>query len=262
MAAVLAGCGDAGGGDGTDGVTPTATPPPTPPDADWADGERLDVAALETAHVETLADAGSYAVTSVADTDHEGESRPDPWLPSQRVEEQFEARRQRQLFRQELGGNESVTYVADGRAYVRRVVDGEVRYRVESAERTEAGFRESFRGTARTGVPGLREWDVRFDGPAPGDAAERYRYVGDGFAGDRDVPAETADAAATVLIESRGLAALIDRTFEGETDGQAVTVRIGIDFGDVGNTRISEPDWLGKAEAAAGGNETATESGG
>jgi hypothetical protein len=186
LAAGLAGCGDAGDGGtgGTDGTTPTAspTPPPTPPNADWADGEGPDVDALEAAHVGALTDAGSYTVTSVADTDHEGESPPSPWLPSQRIEERFEADRRRQLFRQELGDEETVAYVADGRMYVRQVVDGEVRYEVEPAERTAAEFWETFRATARTSVSGLREWDLRFDGTAAGGG-------GGGGAGGRAGPA-------------------------------------------------------------------------
>ena len=101
-------------------------------DAEWRDGDGLNAEVLATRHVESAIDAGSVTLLSTADTSHDGETEPSPWLPSQEYEAAYDLNTEQQYLRQELTeGSEpdvSELYVADEEAFFREQRGDEIQY--------------------------------------------------------------------------------------------------------------------------------------
>jgi len=93
-------------------------------------------------HVEALVDAGGITLFSTAETTHDGDTEPSPWLPSQEYESAYDLENGRQYVRQELTETEetdvSELYVADGEALVRQRIGDETQYGRQSVDRPVA----------------------------------------------------------------------------------------------------------------------------
>lgn len=277
LAVGLAGCGDDvddgngagdGGengagenGDGENGGDPDETPFA---DADWRDGDGLDVEALAEAHVTTIAEAGGFTLFSTADSTWEGEGSPSGWLPSQEYESSFELERERYYLRQELTESDeterSELYLADGEAFIREQFGDQVSYDRQEADLSGEAYRETMEAEASTGVyvprqdedgevfhQGLTQWNLADAGAGEVNGERTARFTADEFDGERDVPREVESAAATVDVAESGLVPLIQQTWAGTHEEEAASVDIDLHYRDVGQTTVDEPDWVAEA---------------
>ncbi len=231
------------------------------PDADWREGDGLDVAALVESHVESAVDAGGVTLSSTAETTFDGED-PSPWLPSQEYESSYDLENGRWYVRQELTGTEVPEvlerYVEDGEALVRERVGEEVRYDRQAVERTSDDFESALRSEARVGIrvprerngettyEGLENWDPRADGEGEVDGRATARFVADSFDGDRDVPATVETASATAHVFESGFVPRIAQSWEGPHDDGTATVAVDVAYRDRGAT-VAVPEWVEEA---------------
>ena len=250
----LAGCGDAvDGGDDT----PFG-------DADWRDADGLDVETLATRHVETAVEAGGVTLFSTAETTHEAETEPSPWLPSQVYESRYDLENERQYLRQEMTGTDEVDryemYREADTALIREQIGTEVGYgrrstdgeSVESVTRADAviGIRVP-QGTGAETYEGLNNWRPTPDGADEVDGERTARFVSESFEGERPVPETIATASAAVDVFESGFVPRIEQSWEGPHDGTTATVDVGIEYRDRGVT-VAEPEWVEEARAEAG----------
>lgn len=224
-----------------------ATPPADAPA--WMEGGDLDPEALGTAHVDSVMDAGSFRIVSEIATTHDGEEPPMPWFENQTLENAWNLDRERQFLDNEFQetSEQLTVYAADGDVVIRERVGDRSRYAVDRDDRTTAEFREEMRSEARTGTDALSEWSFEFAGVEECGDLTCYRFAGSDFDGDRDVPATVTDGEATLVVDERGIVRELVQTFEGETDGQEVTVVVTSEYRDVGETSIPEPEWVDEA---------------
>ena len=253
---------DGGGGAEADGAFP---------DADWRDGDGLEVETLAARHVASTVDAGGVTLLSTAVTTHDGDAEPTPWLRSQEYESSYDLGNERQYLRQELTDTDepdvSELYVADGEALIRRRIGATVRYDRRTVDRSTAEFETGMRREATTGIRppdpdgedeaesvshGLESWDPTIDGRGTADGEPTARFVSDAFAGDRPIPETTETAAATVDVVESGFVPLIAQSWDGPHDGTTASVAVDIEYRDRG-ARVAEPDWATDARAAANG---------
>ncbi|EMA60812.1 DUF7537 family lipoprotein [Halorubrum lipolyticum] len=252
VAVGIAGCLDGDGGD--DG-------PDRPfPDAEWRDEDGLDVAALSESHVESLVDAGGVTLFSTAETTHDGDAEPTPWLPSQEYESVYDLENGRQYVRQELTEAESTDvaelYVADGEALVRQRIGDETQYGRQPVDRPADYLEEAMRAEVVTGIrvegettsgeaeyEGLNLWNPTSDGEGEVRGEPTARFTADAFEGDRSVPETVETASATVHVYESGVVPRLEQSWAGEHDGREATVDVDIDYRDPGAT-VSEPDWV------------------
>ena len=270
----VAGCNGDGtaddGSSGSDGGTDEGAGVDEPfPNADWRDGDGLDVETLASRHVASAVDAGGVTLLSAAETTHDGDEEPTPWLSSQEYESSYDLENERQYLRQELTGTDepdvSELYVADGEALIRRQVGSTVRYDRRTVSRSTEEFETGLRREAVTGIRppdadgeddggsvsrGLENWGPTIDGRGTIDGEPTARFVSDAFAGDRPIPETTEAAAATVDVFESGFVPRIAQLWEGLHDGTTASVAVDIEYRDRGAT-VAEPDWAMDARAAA-----------
>lgn len=249
----VAGCADAG----TDGPFD---------DADWRDGDGLDVTVLAERHTETLVDAGGVTLFSTAETSHDGEEQPNPWLPSQEYESRYDLENGRQYVRQEIpdDGEPEVSelFIAGDEALFRQRIGDRVQYDRQPIDLTDSRLVETMRSEVVTGIrvegettadeteyEGLNMWNLTSDGEGSVRGESTARFVADTFDGDRTIPSTIETASATVHVLESGVVPQIDQSWEGDHDGQTVAVDIGIDYRDPG-AEIPEPEWLEDAREA------------
>ncbi len=241
------------------------------PNADWRDDSGLDVETLASRHVASAVDAGGITLLSAADTTHDGDEEPTPWLRSQEYESSYDLENERQSLRQELTGTDepdiSELYVADGEALIRRQVGSTVRYDRRAVDRSTEEFETRMRREAATGIRppdsdgeddagsvsrGLENWDPTLDGRGTVDGEPTARFVSDAFAADRSIPEMTETAMATVEVFESGFVPRIAQSWEGSHDETTASVAVDIEHRDRGAT-VTEPDWAADARAAADG---------
>lgn len=264
IAVGIAGCtGDGNGGDGDGGDS-------RPFDgADWRDGDGLDVETLAERHTEALVDAGGATLFSTAETDHDGDEEPTPWLPSQEYESRYDLETERQYVRQEIadGGEteRSELYVADGEALFRQQIGDRTQYDRQPVDRSSDDLVELMRAEIATGIrvesetaageteyEGLNLWNPTSDGESEVRGERTARFTADAFDGDRSVPETVETAAATVYVAESGVVPRLEQTWEGEHDGRDASVEVDIDYRDLG-AEVSEPDWIEDARDATSG---------
>lgn len=252
---VLAGCGDTL--DGED------APEHPFPDADWRDGDGLAVETLATRHADAAVAAGGVTLRSTARTDHDGETEPSPWLPSQTYESSYDLDEDRQYRRQELTESEETErtelYVTEGEALFREQFGSEVTYDRQALDREPDAIEETMRADATVGIrvpqdsagddvvyEGLSNWEPTFDGTAELEGALSARFVSDAFEGTRTVPRTVETAAAAVSVFESGFVPRIEQSWTGSHDGTTATVDVDIEYRDRG-VPVSEPDWATEA---------------
>lgn len=262
--------GSDGEGDGPDGGTESTDGPF--PDAAWLDGDALDVEAVAELHREALVEAGGYTLFSTAESTYEGAETPESWLPSQEYESTYDSERGRQYLRQELLEDDrtevSEAYVDGTEAFFREVVGDQVAYDRRTVERTEADLETAMREEAVVGIrvpresedggtsyEGLTLWNPTVDGDGEVRGEPTARFVADAFDGDRTVPEEVADAAATVHVREAGIVPRIEQSWTGPHAGAEATVDVDIDYRAIGES-LAEPDWVDDAREATAGTET------
>ena len=244
----VAGCADGGNGRPFDG-------------ADWRDGDGLDLETLADRHTETLVDAGGVTLFSTAETSHDGDEEPSPWLPSQTYESRYDLANERQHVRQEIPGDGEVSelYVADGEALFRQAVDDAVQYDRQSVDRSIDELTDTMRAEVVTGIrveggteageaeyEGLNLWNPTSDGESEIRGERTARFTADAFDGERNIPATVETASATVHVFESGVVPRLEQSWEGEHDGQQAGVDIDIDYRDPG-AEVAEPDWVSEA---------------
>ncbi|GAA0519234.1 DUF7537 family lipoprotein [Halorubrum aquaticum] len=240
------------------------------PDADWREGDGLDVETLATSHVESAVEAGGATLFSTAETTYDGEGDPSPWLPSQEYESSYDLENGRSYLRQELTGSGEPDvierYVVDGEALVRERTGGEVRYGRQAVERTTGDFEEALRSEALVGIrvpqgdddsgettyAGLGNWDPNADGEGEIDGRPTARFVSESFDGDRDVPEAVETASATVHVFESGFVPRIEQSWEGPHDDGTATVAVDVEYRDRGAT-VAEPEWAEEARVETEG---------
>lgn len=239
------------------------------PDADWREGDGLDVATLSERHVEALVDAGGVTLFSTAETTHDGDAEPSPWLPSQEYESAYDLENGRQYVRQELtetdAADVSELYVADGEALVRRRVGDETQYGRQSVDRSADDLEDAMRAEVVTGIrvegetaggeteyEGLNLWNPTSDGEGEVRGESTARFTADAFEGDRSVPETVETASATVQVYESGVVPRLEQSWAGEHDGQEASVDVDIDYRDPGAT-VPEPDWVEEAREETSG---------
>lgn len=248
----IAGC----SGDGSSTDAEAQTPEPTPdPDAEWIDGDRIDVASLEEVHVETAVEEGSFTVRSTADTSHSGDERPEEWLFSQDLVSRFDGEAELQTLSQELHDVDETTaaYVTTDRAYIRYQVDEETEYQAQDLDRTTDTFRKIMRDEARTGLRGLGDWDLTYAESTTVDGRTAFHYEGSDYTGERSIPGDVEEADVDVLVDERGFVNRIEQTYLGEHEGQDAEIQVTIAYENLGETEITEPDWVDEAREATDG---------
>ena len=263
----LAGCsGDGGdesgtGGnesdDGDDAGGDTADRPF--PDAAWRDGDGLDVETLATRHADAAVEAGGATLFSTAETTHDGDEDPTPWLPSQEYESRYDLENQRLYVRQALTGtdasNVSELYAADGEALFRVERQSGGEYDRQSIDRSSGELESTMRSEMATGIrvegetadgeteyEGLNLWNPASDGAGEVRGEETARFAADTFDGDRNVPETVETASATVHVYESGVVPRLEQSWAGEHDGGEASVDVDIDYRDFGAT-VSEPEW-------------------
>ncbi|WP_418283792.1 hypothetical protein [Halorubrum sp. DTA46] len=237
-------------------------------DADWRDGDGLDLTVLAERHTEALVDAGGVTLFSTAETDHDGEEQPNPWLPSQEYESGYDLENERQYVRQEIpdDGEPEVSelFIADDEALFRQRIGDRVQYDRQPINLTGDQLAETMRSEVVTGIrvegetaageteyEGLNLWNPTSDGEGSVRGEPTARFVSDAFDGDRTIPSTIETASATAHVFESGIVPRLTQSWEGDHDGQVVTVDIGIDYRDPG-AEISEPEWLADAREATG----------
>ena len=267
--AVAVGSAGCSGDDGDGSGTPLDDGSDRPfADADWRDGDALALDALAESHVAAFVDAGGFTLFSTAETSHDGDADPTPWLPSQVYESSYDLANGRQYVRQELTETEEpdVTelYVAGDELLFRRRADGETQYDRQSVDRSESDLEEAMRQEALTGIrvegetesgeteyEGLNRWDPTSDGAGEVRGETTARFTADEFDGDRNVPETVETASATAYVYEGGVVPRLEQSWTGEHDGGEATVDLDIDYRDPG-AEIAEPDWVAEAREATG----------
>lgn len=256
-----AGCG------GTDSDSDTEIDRPFP-DAEWRDGDGLDIEALAERHTQTLMDAGGVTLFSTAETSHDGDEEPSAWLPSQEYESSYDLENERQYVRQELTESEeteiSELYVADGEALFRQQIGSEVQYDRQSIDRSIDELEDTMRSEIVTGIrvegepaggeteyEGLNFWNMASDGEGEVRGESAARFVADTFEGDRDVPSTVETAEATLYVFESGVVPRLEQSWEGDHEDQEASVDVGIDYRDPG-AEVAEPEWVADAREATG----------
>jgi hypothetical protein len=239
------------------------------PDADWREGDGLDVVTLAESHVESVVEAGGVTLLSTAETTYDGEGEPSPWLPSQEYESSYDLENGRWYFRQALTGGEEPEvlerYVADGEALVRERTGENVRYGRQAVDRSPDDFEAALRSEARVGIrvpqrddsgettyAGLGNWDPRTDGEGEVDGRPTARFVSESFDGERDVPATVETASATAHVFEPGFVPRIAQSWAGPHDDGTGTAEVDIAYRDRGAT-VTVPDWVETAREETAG---------
>jgi len=261
-----AGCsGDDDGDDGSDNPSDDGADRPFA-DANWRDGDALALDALAESHVAAFVDAGGFTLFSTAETSHDGDADPTPWLPSQVYESSYDLANGRQYVRQELTETEEpdVTelYVAGDELLFRRRTGGETQYDRQSVDRSESDLEEAMRQEALTGIrvegetetgeteyEGLNRWNPTSDGAGEVRGETTARFAADEFDGDRNIPEAVETASATAHVYEAGVVPRLEQSWAGEHDGGEATVDVDIDYRDPG-AEIPEPDWVADAREA------------
>jgi hypothetical protein len=266
----LAGCGGDNGdsdGDGTGGSPDGGSDRPFA-DAEWRDGDGLALETLAETHAESFVEAGGFTLFSTAETSHDGDTDPTPWLPSQTYESGYDLENGRQYVRQEITASEEpeVTelYVAGDELLFRRQVDGETQYDREAVDRSESDLENALRQEALTGIrieseteseemqyEGLNRWTVTSDGEGEVSGEPTARFTAGEFTAERNIPETVETASATVHVYEAGVVPRLEQSWSGEHDGQQATVDVDIDYRDPG-AEIPEPDWVADARDATG----------
>ena len=230
-------------------------------DADWRDGDGLDLETLAERHTETLVDAGGVTLFSTAETTHDGDEEPSPWLPAQTYESRYDLENERQYVRQEIpeDGEVSELYVADGEALFRQAVDDAVQYDRQPVERSIDELTDTMRSEVVTGIrveggteageaefEGLNLWNPTSDGDGEIRGERTARFTADEFDGERNIPSTVETASATVHVFESGVVPRLEQSWEGEHDGQQAGVDVDIDYRDPG-AEVAEPDWVSEA---------------
>ena len=265
VAVGIAGCSGDDGGDGSGG--PLDDGPDRPfADAEWRDGDGLALKALAESHAQALVDARGFTLFSTAETSHDGDAEPTPWLPSQTYESSYDLENGRQYVRQEIteAAETDVTelYVAGDELLFRRRADGETRYDRQSVDRSEGDLEESMRQEALTGIrvegetesgeteyEGLNRWNPTSDGEGAVRGEATARFTADEFDGERNIPETVETASATAHVYESGVVPRLEQSWAGEHDGGEATVDVDIDYRDPG-AEIPEPDWAADAREA------------
>ncbi|GAB7092410.1 hypothetical protein JCM18237_26810 [Halorubrum luteum] len=234
----LAGC-SAPTGDGQSGIT----------DVEWLDGDDLEAEVLADRHAEALVDAGSFELFSTADTEHAGDERPSPWLPSQEYEARFDADLGRQYLRQESTETSErdvfELYIDGEEGFIREQVGGDVSTDRRTVERSDQQFREAMREESLAGVGGVGGWNMTVDDRTAESGGEpAVRLVADAFEGATDVPEEVVSAEATMHVRAAGVVASLEQRWDGVHRGQDAVVDIDLAFRGIGETAVEEPDWV------------------
>ncbi|WP_193309650.1 hypothetical protein [Halorubrum halophilum] len=259
----IAGCSsddEASGGDGETG-------PDRPfADAAWRDGEGIAIETLAESHVQRFVDAGGFTLFSTAETSHDGDEEPTPWLPSQTYESGYDLENGRQYLKQELGdaagGAVTELFVADGEVLLRRQSDGETQYDRQSPDDSEVDLEAAMRQEAVTGLrvgsetasgetqyEGLNQWNATSDGSGSVEGETTARFTADQFAGNRGVPETVETAAATVHVYAAGVVPRLEQSWAGQHDGGEARVDVDIDYRDPG-AEIAVPEWVPDAREA------------
>lgn len=253
--------------DGTEETPTEPDPTPSPEgetevDADpeeqpWIDDGELDADALAETHTEAVMDAESFTIASEIASTHEGDEPPRPWFENQTLETAWNLEHERESLDNEfLDTPERLTlYVDSERVYLREVAGDDTRYSVDDVDRTTEEFTAEMRENARTGTGALAEWQFGFDVAEQCGELTCYRFTGTDFDGDREVPETVTDGEATLVVDERGIIRELTQEFEGEMDGQAVTVAQTSAYQDVGETSLPEPGWVDEARETAGDDE-------
>ncbi|MYL66942.1 DUF7537 family lipoprotein [Halorubrum distributum] len=256
-----------GGNESDDAGGDTADPPF--PDAAWRDGEGLDVETLATRHADAAVEAGGATLFSTAETTHDGDAEPSPWLPSQEYEAAYDLENGRQYVRQAVTETEesdvSELYVADGTAFIRRRTGDGTRYARRSTDRSADELESAMRSEMVTGIrvesetadgeteyEGLNLWNPASDGAGEVRGEETARFTADTFEGDRNIPKTVETASATVHVYESGVVPRLEQSWAGRHDGQGATVDVDIDYRDLGAT-VSEPAWVETAREETSG---------
>lgn len=261
----IAGCSsdDGDGGNQTDG----GDGPDRPfADAAWRDGEGLALDTLAESHVQRFVDAGGFTLFSTAETTHDGDEEPTPWLPSQTYESGYDLENGRQYIKQELGdaagGAVTELFIADREVLLRRQSDGETQYDRQSPDDSEVDLEAAMRQEAVTGLrvgsetasgetqyEGLNQWAVTSDGSGSVEGETTARFTADQFDGDRSVPETVETASATVYVYEAGVVPRLEQSWAGQHDGQGAQVEVDIDYRDPG-AEIAVPEWVPDAREA------------
>ncbi|MFW5917756.1 MAG: hypothetical protein ACOCRD_05040 [Halorubrum sp.] len=236
-------------------------------DAEWRDGDGLALDVLAESHVEALVEAGGVTLFSTAETSHDGDAEPSPWLPSQEYESGYDLENGRWYVRQERTESDETDvaelYVADDEMLFRQRLGDETQYDRRSTDDGSADdLEESMRGEVATGIrveaetaggeaeyEGLNLWSPTSDGEGEVRGEPSARFTADAFDGDRSVPESIETASATVHVFESGVVPRLEQSWEGEHGGQTATVDVDIDYRDLG-AEIPVPDWVDAARDA------------
>ncbi|WP_281195983.1 hypothetical protein [Halorubrum sp. F4] len=239
------------------------------PDAEWRDGDGLDVETLATNHVGSVLEAGGVTLFSTAESSYDGEGDPTPWLPSQEYESSHDLENGRSYLRQEVTATEEPDvierYVADGEALVRERTAEGVGYGRQAVDRTADDFEEALRSEALVGIrvprgddsgettyEGLGNWDPHAEGEGEMEGQPTARFVSDSFDGERSVPERVETASATVHVFESGFVPRIEQFWEGPHDDGTGAVEVEIEYRDRGEA-VTEPDWAAEARGETEG---------
>ena len=232
-------------GDSEGSITPS-------PDWEWTSENGLDIPALEETHVSALSEAGSYTITSTAQSDHEGEETPGLWVEDQSIETRFDADQNRRYLTHDwLDTDEQLqVYTTLDKGFIRRRKAGQISFQIQDHDATQTDFAASLENKARTGIPSLADWNPEFTVTTDSADQPGFTYEGESFGGSRKIPDTITEATISTIINKAGVVRQIATRYAGTHQGQIATIEERISYDSVGSTEISAPDWLDTAREA------------
>lgn len=255
---VLAGCSALPGTDAGDGGEPYTEA-----------GEPLNATELQADHRSNVRDAGSFTVvaessSAVGNSSSEGRTVAAVDLESDRIRQDanYETTVGSGNAQRTTGSNTTV-YQSNETIYVRTTTtqgnESSTQYQVVDAERSPANLSARFAGLEEyTSVIRGANWTQRGTERHDGTTVTRYTANGSedfdastlGNGNGAEAPNVTAFNA-TLLVTADGTIRLLTYDVALESRGQRVTAENHVTVESIGETSVSEPDWLDEARNAS-----------
>ena len=256
---VLAGCSALPGTGAGDGGEPYT-----------AAGEPLNVTELQADHRSNVRDASSFTVVAesssgVGNSSSEGRTVAAVDLESDRIRQDADYETAVDSGdSQRIAGSNTTVYQSNGTIYVRTITtqgnESSTQYQVVDAERSPANLSARFAGLEEhASVLRGANWTQRGTERHDGTTVTRYTANGsEDFDPDALENGNGAEAPnvtafdATLLVTADGTIRLLTYDVALEARGQRVTAENRVTVESIGETSVSEPDWLDEARNASG----------
>lgn len=242
-----------------------------PPDASWTDGQGINVSALAHSHFETLRSEGSFTLNRTSTIAIDGETRPerprpDWYAPPSSTYAKVNLLEGRLLHRSTTVGHSQSTRFVSAEETARRqkpcstdTCEWEYHYLKRPEHDTVAQLIDRYRRdrVVEMTIQVMDDWNYTYDGRTTRDGQTLYRYSAE-WTFDKPMHPfdEQPTGTGTLLVSEAGVIHYWEYrytgsatvTIDGEQREVTVTQRNTQRYADVGDTTISRPDWVDRAE--------------